>query len=223
MNLICYNAGFSGFSTEAANNLTKTPCVEIIPYPLIIAYGDTTIAAQKFDKYISQEISRMALIDTYNKEITDSLNVAKTLSETLTGVKINTCSENTAEGSLDIALPAVLLDKYPKYNHGCGVTISAVWALRLALNKIGFNNLSIMVSGGFNTEKISAFIEADKEFKNLHGSALFDSIASGSLIENINIVTTDIVQIFDESVGEWYNCSKTGRYMLWNKKLRRMF
>ena len=86
-----------------------------------------------------------------------------------------------------------------------GVCKELVWNVRKALDAEGFNHVKIIVSGGFDVERI-------KQFEALHvpvdtyavGSSLFDG--------NINF-TADIVMVNGKE------CAKVGRRYLPNPRL----
>jgi len=215
---ICHDAGFSDCSTDVGAKNWGTAGKGTIPHAAVLAYNSTLTVAQKFDQYIDRDVPRVVLIDTFNKEIDDSLSVANSLGVRLAGVRIDTCGESIAQGANDIDLKE--LEGFPtKYQNGKGVSIAAVWALRHALDNAGKRDVKILVSSGFNAEKIAAFMGADKRYQEKYGNALFDSIGSGSLGAEIRIATSDIVSVLDEHTGLWMPRSKIGRGYTESKRL----
>jgi nicotinic acid phosphoribosyltransferase len=147
------------------------------------------------------------LIDTYNREIDDtlaSLKIAK-----IGGIRIDTCGENTSQGgdfwkNLDKDIPE-------KYLSGRGVTINSVWALKLKLHEMGFDDIKITVSSGFNPEKTAAFIKADEMFQEKYKTPLFDTIGTGSIYPGVVMATSDIVAYYSEKDKKWLEHHKVGR------------
>ncbi len=136
--------------------------------------------------------------------------VASALGDKLSGVRIDTCGESVSQYANNVDLRE--LEGLPlKYQNCKGVSIAAVWALRRALDNAGRRELKIMVSSGFDAEKITAFVEADQRFQQKYGNTLFNSIGSGSLGADIRIATSDIVSVIDDKIGLWMPRSKIGR------------
>lgn len=203
---ICFEAGMVDSSTDIGAKIAGKKGVGTIPHALILIYGNTVKVAQAFDKHMPKEIPRVVLIDTYNKEIDDSIETAKSL-DNLAAVRIDTCGENYAQGINDISLDELAgLDKYVD---GKGVKIRGVWALRRALDK-EYPNVEIFVSSGFNPKKTRAFTEANKLYEQNYGKKLFTGIGTGS-IEDVIMATSDIVARYDEDKELWLPCSKVGR------------
>jgi nicotinate phosphoribosyltransferase len=215
---ICQEEGFAGCSTDIGAKVWGSKGIGTIPHSLILSYaahmdqceikGNPTIeAAKAFDRVIDSEVPRVVLIDTFNREITDSLKIAKVIPN-LSGVRIDTCGENYSEESNNLHLDDLNLNS--KYLDGKGVSISAVWALRRGLDLSGFRDLEITVSSGFNAEKTKAFLEADNYYQKTYGKPLFDSIGTGSLAKPV-MTTSDIVSYYNEKNGLWIPMSKKGR------------
>jgi nicotinate phosphoribosyltransferase len=223
---ICYEEGFVGASTDIGAKAWNAQGLGTIPHALVLAYeinireknisGNATVEATKaFDKYIDKAVPRIVLNCTFNREITDTIESAEAVSN-LKGARIDTCGENFTQGSQNIILPD--LNVPGRYLRGKGVTIASVWALRRELDKAGFGNLEITVSSGFNEEKTSAFIEADKEYQKMYGKSLFDNIGTGSLA-NPFMITSDICAYFNEKLLKWEPLSKIGRDELYSNRL----
>jgi len=215
---ICQEEGFKGTSTDIGAKAWDSKGLGTIPHALILAYkaymqeqgiqGNPTVeAAKAFDRNIPQEVPRIILIDTFNREIDDTVATAKTVT-TLAGARIDTCGENYAQGSKEVVLPKLNVNS--KYLKGKGVTIASVWALREALDSAGFGDLEITVSSGFNEDKTKAFMQADRAYQEKHGKTLFDAIGTGSLSKPI-MTTSDIVAYFNERDKKWRPMSKVGR------------
>lgn len=204
--------GFTNCSTDiGAYKYFKQEGVGTVPHALVIAFAskygkrDATLqTALAFDNWIDKKVPRVILVDTFNKEIIDSVKVACTLKNNLYGIRLDTCGENYGE-NCDI----VPIDTYEQ---GHGVTIELARRVRLALNSYGFVNTKIILSSGFaDPTKVEAFIEAEKRL----GIKLFDQLLVGQLFPSRSF-TADIVMVNGELL------SKTGREYKENKRLRRL-
>ena len=227
---VCCNAGFAGCSTDVGAKAWNDKGGGTIPHSLILAYGidmlkkgikgNSTLEATKgFDGHMDKSISRIALIDTFNKESRDSVETGRGLSN-LSGVRIDTCGENCAGVSLPSEIVKFGNSLGKKYLFGNGVTISAVWGLRKNLDDSNLEHVKITVSSGFNSKKITVFMLADVVYQYLYGKPLFDSIGTGSLLKDVVMATSDIVAYFDEDTGNWIPYAKTGRAELFSDKLK---
>ena len=85
------------------------------------------------------------------------------------------------------------------YFMGNGVTIESVFRMRDFLDDIGANNVKIIVSSGFNKEKVMAFRMA---------GAPMDSIGTGSWIRFM-MFTADITHVWEND--RWEHRAKAGR------------
>lgn len=186
--------GAKGVSTDIGALSFGGKGMGTIPHALVLVFGDTVKTAEKFAEYYSSESKVIALIDTYNREISDSLRAAKTLGEKLYGVRIDTAGENLGEGCSD----------------GKGVTVELARKVRNALDGHGFEKVKIFLSSGFNPEKVREFIEAEKKF-----GKFFDAIGTGSVFD-FRFATSDIVE------KEGRACHKTGRPPRPNDRLHRV-
>jgi nicotinate phosphoribosyltransferase len=144
------------------------------------AVKESTLA---FDRVIDPEITRIALIDYNNREITDTLSTAKALGSRLYAVRVDTCGENIMENAIDGT---------KKYWEGKGVTVDGVAKLRRAMNEHSYSeHVKIVLSSGFgNPEKVQAFNDGEKYY-NLK---LYDMIGAG-FIDDVRTATADIVAI----------------------------
>lgn len=223
---ICQEEGFRGASTDIGARAWNSKGLGTTPHALILSYAahldeleinknPTVEAARGFDAYMNFKIPRIILIDTFNREIDDSIETARAL-PTLQGVRIDTCGENYAQGAREIILPKMNVN--PKYLNEKGVSIAGVWALRKALDRENLGDLEITVSSGFNAEKTKAFIEADKIYQKMYDKPLFDAIGTGSVAKPI-MTTSDIVAYFNFKKQKWIPFSKKGRGETESKRL----
>lgn len=176
-------------------------------------------ATLAFHKFMDPSIPRVALIDYNNKEITDAVATAQALEGHLSAIRVDTCGENIAEGALTgpddpkaklftdagIELPS-LDDPDAKYWYGNGVTITGAIALRLELNRAGFQDLNTILTSGFgNVEKVEAFIRAEEKI----GFEFFNELGVGGIYKS-RTATMDIVGVIDDD-GSVQPMSKVGR------------
>src|SRR3989449_4717821 len=95
----------------------------------------------------------ITLVDFENDCVGTSLKVARALGQRLYGVRIDT-SETLVDRSV---IPQMGTFK------PTGVNPRLVWNVREALDREGFKHVKIVVSGGFNVEKIRQFEERSEE------------------------------------------------------------
>ena len=105
-----------------------------MPHSLPLLMADTVKAVQAFDRHMPQEVPRVALVDTFKDEAEEALNVARALRDRLRGIRLDTPPERG------------------------GVTTDLVKEVRARLDLSGFRHVEIMVSGGFNPERIREFV-----------------------------------------------------------------
>jgi nicotinate phosphoribosyltransferase len=147
-----------------------------VPHALIAAYGGDTVAAAKhFADWASPDMNVTVLVDFENDSVRTALEVAHALGPRLWGVRLD-----TSESLVDRSLFDELGDFRPT-----GVNERLVWKVREALDHEGFEDVRIVVSGGFTVEKIKAFEQA---------GVPVDAYGVGSsLIRGSNDFTADIV------------------------------
>ena len=150
--------------------------VGTVPHSLIASYGgNTVLAATKFAEWAPPDTNVTVLVDFENDSVRTALEVADALGDRLWGVRLD-----TSESLVDRSLWGELGDFQPT-----GVNERLVWKVRNALDEHGYDRLRIVVSGGFNVEKISYF--EDK-------GVPVDAYGVGSsLIRGSNDFTADIV------------------------------
>jgi nicotinate phosphoribosyltransferase len=202
--------GFSSCSTDVGAKAAGLAAgVGTIPHALCLVYGHafgrergTVEAAKAFDRHIEAENPRIALVDTFEREIDDSLSTAREVSR-LAGVRLDTAGESLAQGGLPF--------DGRTYWTGPGVTVEGVAAVRRALDAAGLDRVSIVLSSGFgDEEKLRAFAEGERR----HGR-LFTSLGIGGIFPARH-ATADIVQI------EGRDFAKVGRSYRENPLMRRV-
>ena len=127
--------GCVGCATPAGAELAGLQPVGTIPHAMILIFGDTVKATQAFDRHISPEVKRVALVDTFKDECEESIRVAEALGRKLWGVRLDTPPERGR------------------------VTPDLVKELRARLDQAGYPWVKIVVSGGVDAERIRLFRE----------------------------------------------------------------
>ncbi len=105
-----------------------------IPHALIIIMGSTVAATLAFDREMTADVPRIALVDTFEDEVRESVAVAKAMEGRLMGVRLDTPSERGR------------------------VTAELVKEVRAWLDLEGFPDVHIAVSGGLDPERIRYFL-----------------------------------------------------------------
>lgn len=187
--------GAQGVSTDAGAAWKHGEGMGTIPHGLIAAYeGDTVAACLAFDKHMPRHIKRIALVDFDNDCACTSLEVARALGKRLWGVRLDT-SETLRDRSV----------RKGGRRH-FGVCADLVRNVRRALDRGGFPWVKIIVSGGFNTERVRRFIAH---------RVPFDAVGIGSSFYQRRIdFTADVVKVNGKP------CAKVGRTYRPNPRLR---
>ena len=192
-------AGAIGVSTDAQASWWGGRGVGTVPHALIAAYGgNTALAARKFADRFGHDMNVTVLVDFENDSVRTALEVAEALGDDLWGVRLDT-SDRLADESL-------------RRLHGddapTGVAAELVQLVRAELDKAGFQNVHIVVSGGFTAERIRSFEDA---------GVPVDSYGVGSsLIRGSNDFTADVV------MNDGKPAAKVGREFRPNARLERV-
>lgn len=189
--------GANAVCTQAHCKWLNEEPVGTIPHALIaINKGDTVAATLQFAKHM-KGANVVALVDFDNDCVGTSLKAARCLGKKLWGVRLD-----TPENVIDKSLQNEVQPRKELY----GVNPILVRLVRKALNQEGFIKVKIIVSSGFNEQKIAWF---EKE------RAPVDVYAVGSaLIHGENDFTADIVKV------EGKKLAKVGREYRDNSKLK---
>ena len=179
--------GASAVSTEAnASWLHGEEAFGTIPHGLIAAFGgDTAKTSLAFDREMPRSIKRIVLVDFKNDCVGTSLSVARVLGRRLWGVRLDTSREVR-----DRSVKGRGRDSF-------GVCPELVRKVRRALDRGGYRWVKIIVSGGFDAERIRKFIRA---------RVPFDGVGVGSALYRDRIeFTADVVRVNGKP------CAKVGR------------
>jgi nicotinate phosphoribosyltransferase len=160
--------GAEAVSTDAGAEWWGSRGIGTIPHALIACYrGDTSLATYKFYEHIAKgtDIMVIALVDYHNDCVSTSLEVAQQLKDILWAVRLD-----TSDTMVDTCLWEEMMQFDPR-----GVNVRLVEKVRAALDRDGFSHVKIIVSGGFNPDKIALF-EEKKAPVDIYavGSALFE-------------------------------------------------
>ena len=126
--------GCTGCASTSGAKLAGIQPTGTIPHALIIIMDSTAKATLAFDKHMPSEVPRIALVDTFEDEVRESVTVAKAMQGKLQGVRLDTPSERGR------------------------VTADLVKEVRAWLDLEGFKDVKIVVSGGLDPERIRYFI-----------------------------------------------------------------
>ncbi len=196
--------GFIGNATQAtAHYFGREKALGTMPHALIGYAGSTLRAAEMFHETFPDE-PMTVLVDYFGREVTDALTVARRFpamaSEGKLSVRIDTPGSRFIEG-LDPPASYAVLDRHvpnvirgyrseSELRHlvGAGVSASAIWHLRDALNREGFNKVKIVASSGFDPAKCKVMAEAQ---------APIDVVGTGSFLPQRwteTYATADIIE-----------------------------
>jgi nicotinate phosphoribosyltransferase len=192
-------AGAIGVSTDAQASWWGGRGVGTVPHALIAAFGGSTVAAARAwaDRFAG-EMNVTVLVDFENDSVRTALEVADALGDRLWGVRLD-----TSELMVDRALLADMGEFKPT-----GVNPVLVRRVRDALDAAGHRHVHIVVSGGFDEEKI-------RDFERV--GAPVDAYGVGSsLVQGANDFTADVVRL------ENRECAKAGRRFRPNPRLERV-
>jgi nicotinate phosphoribosyltransferase len=191
-------AGAVGVSTDAQASWWGGRGIGTVPHALIAAYGgDTVAAARDFARRHAAEMNVTVLVDFDNESARTAVEVADALGRDLWGVRLDT-SERLLDDSL-----AHLGSDAPR-----GVSVELARVVRESLDSAGHAHVRIVVSGGFDVEKIAEFEQQ---------GAPVDAYGVGSaLLRGENDFTADVVRVDGQP------CSKVGREERPNPRLQRV-
>jgi nicotinate phosphoribosyltransferase len=185
--------------------------------------GSTLRAAEMFDETFPAE-PMTVLVDYFGRETTDSLTVCRRFPRRAAAgelsMRLDTPGSRFVEGLDPPASYAVLERHAPqavrgyrsdtelRYLVGPGVSAAAVWHLREALDREGFDKVKIVASSGFGPAKCKLMAEAD---------APIDVIGTGSYLPerwSETYATADIVAYDGQprvKIGREFLLKKSGR------------
>lgn len=196
--------GFIGNATEATAHYFDQPHgLGTMPHALIGYAGSTQRAAEMFHETFPDQ-PMTVLVDYFAREVTDALTVARRFAHLASQgnlfVRLDTPGSRFIEGLDPSASYAVLDRNAPRairgYRNetelrhlvGAGVSAAAIWHLREALDREGFQKVGIVASSGFDPAKCKVMAEAN---------APIDIVGTGSFLPQRwteTYATADIIE-----------------------------
>ena len=134
-----YIAGCDGVSSLSGAKIISAKPMGTMPHALIIAFGDQVKAWKAFDEVMSNDVPRVALIDTYYDEKAEAILAAEALKKRLYGVRLDTPASRKGDFA------------------------EIVREIRWELDVRGYERTKIFVSGGLDEETIGILSEAGAE------------------------------------------------------------
>jgi len=128
-----YIGGCDGVAMGLGARLAGIEPSGTMPHALILIMGDTVEATRAFHEVIDPSVKRVSLIDTYNDEKVEALNVARALGKDLYAVRLDT----------------------PKSRRGDFRKIME--EVRWELDLRGFEHVKIFISGGLDEYRIREY------------------------------------------------------------------
>jgi nicotinate phosphoribosyltransferase len=128
--------GVGGASCVLGAKLAGLEPVGTAPHALFLIAGDTVAAALAYDECMPPSSARLILVDTFKDEAEESLRVAAAMRGQLSGVRLDTPSERG------------------------GVGIDLVREVRARLDRAGYPEVKVFVSGGLTPERLRQLKEA---------------------------------------------------------------
>ena len=132
----CYLGGFDAVSSIIGARLLDLQPTGTMPHSLIVSIGDQVKAWKSFNKYMPKDVPRIALVDTYYDEKTESIMAAEALGKDLYGVRLDT------PGSRRGDLAEIIRE------------------VRWELDARGFDKVKIFVSGGLDEHSVGRYARA---------------------------------------------------------------
>lgn len=132
----CYLGGFDAVSSLIGARLLNLQPTGTMPHSLIVSMGDQVKAWRSFNKYMPKNVPRIALVDTYYDEKTESIMAAEALGKDLYGVRLDT------PGSRRGDLAEIIRE------------------VRWELDSRGFDKVKIFVSGGLDEHSVGRYAKA---------------------------------------------------------------
>ena len=132
----CYIGGFDAVSSIIGARLLDLQPTGTMPHSLIVSIGDQVKAWKSFNKYMPKDVPRIALVDTYYDEKTESIMAVEALGKDLYGVRLDT------PGSRRGDLAEIIRE------------------VRWELDARGFDKVKIFVSGGLDEHSVGRYARA---------------------------------------------------------------
>jgi nicotinate phosphoribosyltransferase len=183
-----------------------------IPHALNAAYGGSSVESAAAFHERNPVVPLIVLLDFEGTERDVITAAASRFHLDLYGVRLDVPMNRIHQGGHEKPVRALemrVLSSVPdrpaamaaleRYGFGPGVTIESVYATRDLLNSSGAKHAKIVVSSGFDAEKVRAFRAC---------GAPMDFVGSGSWVD-FHVFTSDIVRVWED--GAWKPRCKAGR------------
>ncbi len=183
-----------------------------IPHALNAVFEGSSIESAAAYHQRCPKVPLTVLIDFEGRERDTVAEAVRRFGSSLYAVRLDTSANRVHQGghekteralemrilsqASDRAAAASALDRY---GFGPGVTIEEVYAIRGLLDSLGARSTKILVSSGFDLDKVRAFVAC---------RAPMDAIGTGSWVR-FSMFTADIVAVFEN--GHWVPRCKAGR------------
>ncbi len=131
-----YIGGFDAVSSLIGAKLLHIEPTGTMPHSLIISMHDQVRAWKAYDEYMPKNVPRIALVDTYFDEKTETIMAAEALGDHLDGVRLDTPGSRRGDFS------------------------EIIREVRWELDSRGFDKVKIYVSGGLNEETVEQYGKA---------------------------------------------------------------
>jgi len=190
--------GASGVSTLAQGEWWGANASGTVPHAMIACLGGDEVAAAQIYSETYPDTNLVALVDFHNDCVNTALKCARELGSKLWGVRLDT-SEKMVDKSIFEMMGTI---------KPTGVVPELVMKTREKLDAEGFSNIKIVVSGGFDAEKINEFVSK---------KVPVDAYGVGScLIRGAYDFTSDVVMVNGK------HCAKKGRVFSPNPRLKKV-
>jgi len=187
--------GATGVSTDAQAQWWGAKASGTVPHALIAAVGGDTVRAITLFGETYPDVDLVALVDFDNDSVATSLKCCEALGDRLWGVRLD-----TSDTLVDKSILPVMQNFKPT-----GVIPRLVEMTRRELDQHGFDHVKIIVSGGFNPDRIAEFEKRQVPV---------DAYGVGSyLMRGVNAFTADVVLLKGKP------CAKVGRQYSPNPRL----
>ncbi len=193
--------GAYGVATDIMGQWWGAKGAGTMPHALIACFNGNTASATLAFAASYPNIPCISLVDFENNCVKTAIEVAQAMRSN--GLSLYAVRLDTSENMIDQSI--INLDQMGR-EKPIGVNPLLVRNVRSALDAKRFQNVKIIVSGGFNEHKIEYF-EKNKVPVDAYG-------CGSSLLKGSNDFTADIVMVDDKL------CSKTGRKYNPNSKLK---
>ena len=125
-----YIGGFDGFSNVLGAKMMGMEGSGTMPHSFILLFDDPRDAWRSFDRHVDPKVPRIALVDTYYDEKTESIMALEALGSRLSGIRLDTPSSRKGDWR------------------------KIIEEVRWELNQRGGKGVKIMISGGIDEQDI---------------------------------------------------------------------